>query len=124
LDKTERCAAGEGKGEGERKFNPFNVYAKIQHMKTITSPKKIIVGLSGGVDSAVSAYLLLQQGHDVEAVFMKNWEGDDTAEYCPAADDLADAQAVCDKLGIPLHTVNFANEYWLFPRRIPRRSHA
>ncbi len=71
-----------------------------------------MVGLSGGVDSAVSAYLLLQQGHDVEAIFMKNWEGDDTAEYCPATQDMADAQAVCDKLGIQLHTVNFANEYW------------
>lgn len=76
------------------------------------SPKKIIVGLSGGVDSAVSAYLLQQQGHDVEAIFMKNWEGDDTAEFCPATQDMADAQAVCDKLGIQLHMVNFANEYW------------
>lgn len=74
--------------------------------------KKIIVGLSGGVDSAVSAYLLLQQGHTVEAIFMKNWEGDDSADFCPAEQDMADAQAVCDKLGIPLRMVNFANEYW------------
>jgi tRNA-specific 2-thiouridylase len=81
-------------------------------MITINTPQKIIVGLSGGVDSAVSAYLLKEQGHMIEAVFMKNWEGDDSAEFCPAAQDMADAQAVCDKLGIPLHTVNFANEYW------------
>lgn len=81
-------------------------------MTTITTPSKIVVGLSGGVDSAVSAYLLQQQGHDVHAIFMKNWEGDDTAEFCPAEQDMTDAQAVCDKLGITLQMVNFANEYW------------
>jgi len=81
-------------------------------MITTTSRKKIIVGLSGGVDSAVSAYLLQQQGHDIEAIFMKNWEGDDSADFCPAEQDMADAQAVCDKLGITLRMVNFANEYW------------
>ncbi len=74
--------------------------------------KKVIVGMSGGVDSSVSAYLLLQQGYQVEGLFMKNWEEDDTDEYCAAASDLADAEAVCEKLGIPLHTVNFAAEYW------------
>ncbi|WP_299496146.1 tRNA 2-thiouridine(34) synthase MnmA [uncultured Shewanella sp.] len=74
--------------------------------------KKVIVGMSGGVDSSVSAYLLLQQGYQVEGLFMKNWEEDDTDEYCAAAEDLKDAQAVCDKLGIRLHTVNFASEYW------------
>ncbi|QSX28643.1 tRNA 2-thiouridine(34) synthase MnmA [Shewanella cyperi] len=82
---------------------------------TSTSPssaKKVIVGMSGGVDSSVSAYLLLQQGYQVEGLFMKNWEEDDTNEYCAAAEDLKDAQAVCDKLGIKLHTVNFAAEYW------------
>lgn len=68
--------------------------------------------MSGGVDSSVSAYLLLQQGYKVEGLFMKNWEEDDGEEYCTAAADLADAQAVCDKLGIELHTVNFAAEYW------------
>ena len=73
---------------------------------------KVIVGMSGGVDSSVSAWLLMQQGYQVEGLFMKNWEEDDTDEYCSAASDLADAQAVCDKLGIPLHTVNFAAEYW------------
>jgi len=73
---------------------------------------KVIVGMSGGVDSSVSAYLLMQQGYQVEGLFMKNWEEDDTDEYCAASDDLKDAQAVCDKLGIELHTVNFAAEYW------------
>lgn len=74
--------------------------------------KKVIVGMSGGVDSSVSAYLLKQQGYLVEGLFMKNWEEDDDDEYCAAAEDLKDAQAVCDKLGIELHTVNFAAEYW------------
>jgi tRNA-specific 2-thiouridylase len=76
------------------------------------SQKKVIVGMSGGVDSSVSAYLLIQQGFQVEGLFMKNWEEDDNEEYCTAAEDLADAQAVCDKLGIELHTINFAAEYW------------
>ncbi|GDY27614.1 MULTISPECIES: tRNA 2-thiouridine(34) synthase MnmA [unclassified Agarivorans] len=74
--------------------------------------KKVIVGMSGGVDSSVSAYLLIQQGYQVEGLFMKNWEEDDNSEYCAAAEDLADAQAVCDKLGIKLHTINFSAEYW------------
>jgi tRNA-specific 2-thiouridylase len=72
----------------------------------------IIVGLSGGVDSSVAALRLLEEGHEVEGLFMKNWEEDDTAEYCSAAADLADAQAVADRLGIRLHTVNFSTEYW------------
>lgn len=74
--------------------------------------KKAIVGMSGGVDSSVAAYLLLQQGYQVAGLFMKNWEEDDDSDYCSAAADLADAQAVCDKLAIRLHTVNFAAEYW------------
>jgi tRNA-specific 2-thiouridylase len=74
--------------------------------------EKIIVGMSGGVDSSVSAYLLMQQGYRVEGLFMKNWEEDDTEEYCSASVDLADAQQVCERLGIPLHTVNFSGEYW------------
>lgn len=68
--------------------------------------------MSGGVDSSVSAHLLLQQGYQVVGLFMKNWEEDDSDEYCSAATDLADAQAVCDRLGIELHTINFAAEYW------------
>lgn len=73
---------------------------------------RVIVGMSGGVDSSVSAWLLMQQGYQVEGLFMKNWEEDDGTEYCTAKEDLADAQAVCDKLGIHLHTANFAMEYW------------
>lgn len=73
---------------------------------------RVIVGMSGGVDSSVSAYLLKEQGYQVEGLFMKNWEEDDTDEYCAAAEDLKDAQAVCKKLDIKLHTINFATEYW------------
>ena len=73
---------------------------------------KVIVGLSGGVDSAVSALLLKQQGHEVEGLFMKNWEGDDTDDHCPARADLEDVMRVCDLLGIELHVRNFAKEYW------------
>ena len=76
------------------------------------STKHVIVGMSGGVDSSVSAVLLQQAGFVVEGLFMKNWEEDDGTEYCTAMDDLADAQAVCDKIGIKLHTANFAMEYW------------
>ena len=74
--------------------------------------KKVICGMSGGVDSSVSAFILQQQGYQVEGRFMKNWEEDDDTDYCTAAADLADAQAVCDKLGIKLHKINFAAEYW------------
>ncbi len=79
---------------------------------TPTVKRKVIVGMSGGVDSSVSALLLLQQGYAVEGLFMKNWDEDDGTEYCTAKTDLADAQAVCDKLGIKLHSANFAAEYW------------
>jgi len=74
--------------------------------------KNIIVGMSGGVDSSVTALKLLEQGHHVTGLFMKNWEEDDGTEYCTAMEDLADAQQVSDKLGIELKTVNFASEYW------------
>lgn len=77
-----------------------------------SQPTRVIVGMSGGVDSSVAALLLLQQGYQVEGLFMKNWEEDDGTEYCTAKEDLADAQAVCDTLGIKLHTANFAAEYW------------
>ncbi|MBN6071163.1 tRNA 2-thiouridine(34) synthase MnmA [Aggregatibacter actinomycetemcomitans] len=74
--------------------------------------KKVICGMSGGVDSSVSAFILQQQGYQVEGLFMKNWEEDDDTDYCTAAADLADAQAVCEKLGIKLYKINFAAEYW------------
>ncbi len=75
-------------------------------------PGKIIVGMSGGVDSSVSALLLQQQGYTVEGLFMKNWDEDDGTEYCTAKQDLADAENICQRLGIKLHTANFAAEYW------------
>lgn len=74
--------------------------------------KHIIVGMSGGVDSSVTALQLLEQDHQVTGLFMKNWEEDDGTEYCTAMEDLADAEQVCERLGIPLKTVNFAAEYW------------
>ena len=74
--------------------------------------KNIVVGLSGGVDSSVAAYLLLAQGYELQALFMKNWEEDDDPEYCSAEVDLKDANEVCKKLNIPLHARNFSSEYW------------
>lgn len=78
----------------------------------LSQPKKVIVGMSGGVDSSVSAALLKQQGYHVEGLFMKNWDEDDGTDYCTAKEDLADAQAVANKLNIKLHIANFATEYW------------
>ncbi|HOX90634.1 MAG TPA: tRNA 2-thiouridine(34) synthase MnmA, partial [Burkholderiaceae bacterium] len=72
---------------------------------------RVVVGLSGGVDSAVSAWLLKQQGHEVVGLFMKNWEDDDDDEYCSTRQDLIDAAAVADVIGIELEAVNFAAEY-------------
>jgi len=83
-----------------------------KHEKRGKRKKRVIVGLSGGVDSSVAALLLLEQGYAVEGLFMKNWEEDDTEDYCSASEDLADAQAVADQLGIRLHTANFSSEYW------------
>lgn len=71
-----------------------------------------MVGLSGGVDSAVAAALLLEQGYRVDALFMKNWDEDDEPGYCPAEQDLADARAVAQCLGIRLRTISFSAEYW------------
>jgi tRNA-specific 2-thiouridylase len=71
----------------------------------------VIVGLSGGVDSSVTAMLLKQQGYQVTGLFMKNWEDDDTDEYCSSKQDLIDAVSVADKLGIEIEAVNFSKEY-------------
>ncbi|TNF37445.1 MAG: tRNA 2-thiouridine(34) synthase MnmA, partial [Gammaproteobacteria bacterium] len=73
---------------------------------------RVIIGMSGGVDSSVAALLLLEQGYQVEGLFMKNWEQDDDEDYCAAAADLKDAQQVCDQLNIKLHSVNFSDQYW------------
>lgn len=73
--------------------------------------EKIVVGLSGGVDSSVTAYLLKEQGYEVVGVFMQNWEDDNTDEYCSIKEDSMDAIAVADLLGIDIELVNFAAEY-------------
>jgi tRNA-uridine 2-sulfurtransferase len=73
--------------------------------------KRVVVGLSGGVDSALSAWLLREQGHEVIGVFMKNWEDDDDTGYCASNADFVDAAAVADVLGIEIEHVNFAAEY-------------
>ena len=89
--------------------NNHSLDSKQHHQPSKTH---VVVGMSGGVDSSVTAYLLQQQGYKVTGMFMKNWEEDDTQEYCAAAEDLKDAAQVCDRLGIDLHEVNFAHEYW------------
>lgn len=74
--------------------------------------ERIVVGMSGGVDSAVAALLLKRHGYDVVGVFMKNWEDDDGDDgVCTAAEDYADVRSVCDKIGVPYYTVNFAKQY-------------
>ncbi len=78
----------------------------------MSSTTRVIVGLSGGVDSAVAALLLKRQGYEVAGLFMKNWEEDDRNGRCAAEDDYREARRVCEVLEIPLHAVNFASEYW------------
>ena len=78
---------------------------------TKPNTKRVVVGMSGGVDSSVSALLLKQQGYDVIGLFMKNWEDDDNSEYCSSRQDLLDAVAVADTIGIPIEAVNFSKEY-------------
>ncbi len=73
--------------------------------------QRVVVGLSGGVDSAVSAWLLKQQGYEVIGIFMKNWEDDDDSEYCSSRQDWLDAASVADVIGIDIEHVNFAAEY-------------
>ncbi|MED5407698.1 MAG: tRNA 2-thiouridine(34) synthase MnmA [Pseudomonadota bacterium] len=76
------------------------------------TPDSVVVGISGGVDSSVAAWCLLEKGHEVTGLFMKNWEEDDDESYCAAAVDLDYAEKACQLLDIPLRTVNFAHEYW------------
>ncbi|HSV58223.1 MAG TPA: tRNA 2-thiouridine(34) synthase MnmA [Variovorax sp.] len=77
----------------------------------MSTKKRVVVGLSGGVDSAVTAHLLKQQGHEVIGIFMKNWEDDDDSEYCSSNIDFVDAASVADVLGIEIEHVNFAADY-------------
>nr|WP_295077134.1 tRNA 2-thiouridine(34) synthase MnmA [uncultured Roseateles sp.] len=80
-------------------------------MSSSSKKQRIVVGLSGGVDSAVTAHLLKQQGHEVVGIFMKNWEDDDDSEYCSSNIDFVDAAAVADVIGIEIEHVNFAADY-------------
>jgi len=77
----------------------------------LASPQRIVVGLSGGVDSAVTAWLLKRAGHEVVGIFMQNWEEDDDDEYCSSRQDFLDAASVADVIGIEIEHVNFAAEY-------------
>ena len=86
--------------------------ASDPHTSNGATHTRVIVGMSGGVDSSVAAWLLKDQGYQVEGLFMKNWDEDDGTEYCTAMTDLADAQAVADAIGLKLHTASFAAEYW------------
>src|SRR5690606_25141111 len=72
---------------------------------------RVVVGMSGGVDSSVTAWLLKQQGYDVLGLFMKNWEDDDDSEYCSSRQDWLDAASVADVIGVDIEAVNFAAEY-------------
>ncbi|QIQ41849.1 MAG: tRNA 2-thiouridine(34) synthase MnmA [Buchnera aphidicola (Microlophium carnosum)] len=78
----------------------------------IKKNKKVIIAMSGGVDSSVSAWILKKRQYQVEGLFMKNWEEDDLEGYCNSAQDLFDAEQVCQKLDICLHKINFSLEYW------------
>ncbi|MCA1325235.1 tRNA 2-thiouridine(34) synthase MnmA [Herbaspirillum sp. alder98] len=75
------------------------------------SKKRVVIGMSGGVDSSVSAWLLKQQGYEVIGLFMKNWEDDDDSEYCSTREDWIDAVSVADVVGVDIEAVNFASEY-------------
>ncbi len=77
----------------------------------MANKQRVVVGLSGGVDSAVSAWLLKQQGHEVIGIFMKNWEDDDDSEFCSSRQDFLDAASVADVIGIEIEHVNFAADY-------------
>src|SRR5471032_197315 len=75
------------------------------------SKKKVVIGMSGGVDSSVAAWMLNEQGYDVVVLFMKNWEDDDDSEYCSTRQDWIDAASVADVIGVDIEAVNFAGEY-------------
>ena len=75
------------------------------------SKPKVVIGMSGGVDSSVAAWLLKEQGYQVTGLFMKNWQEDDTEQYCSSRQDFLDAVSVADRIGIDIEAVNFAEEY-------------
>lgn len=83
----------------------------MAQLDRIMSKKKVVIGMSGGVDSSVSAWLLKEQGYEVVGLFMKNWEDDDDSEYCSSRQDWIDAASVADVVGVDIEAVNFAAEY-------------
>jgi len=90
----------------------YNGPPAVKVESAFVNADRVIVGMSGGVDSSVAALLLRREGRDVSGLFMKNWEEDDGTEFCTAQADYEDAARVCDQLGIELHSANFAAEYW------------
>lgn len=84
----------------------------MRYSLTLQAIKTVVCGISGGVDSAVSALLLKNKGYEVVGLFMKNWDSANEKGECMADKDREDAQTVCDHIGIPLHNVNFVKEYW------------
>ena len=90
----------------------YNGLPAVKVESAFVNADRVIVGMSGGVDSSVAALLLRREGRDVSGLFMKNWEEDDGTEFCTAQADYEDAARVCDQLGIELHSANFAAEYW------------
>ncbi len=85
--------------------------SSLPPLSSSSARQRIVIGLSGGVDSAVSAYLLKKAGHEVIGIFMKNWEDDDDSEYCSSRQDFLDAASVADVIGIEIEHVNFAADY-------------
>ena len=81
-------------------------------MKKEPKDTRVVIGMSGGVDSSVAALLLKEQGYDVVGIFMKNWDESDDLGYCTSAQDYEDVRRVCDQIGIPYYSVNFEKEYW------------
>lgn len=82
------------------------------YMSNSNQGKRVVIGMSGGVDSSVAALLLKQQGYEVIGIFMKNWDDTDEFGHCTAEEDAADVRRVCDQIGIPYYTVNFEKQYY------------
>ena len=90
--------------------NPINS-TTLQSAASVARKKRVVVGMSGGVDSSVTAWMLKEQGYEVIGLFMKNWEDDDDSEYCSSRQDWLDAASVADVVGVDIEAVNFASEY-------------
>lgn len=87
-------------------------HPNLKVVLTLSNNKRVIIGMSGGVDSSVAALLLKQQGYEVIGIFMKNWDDTDEFGHCSAEDDAEDVRRVCEQIGIPYYTVNFEKQYY------------